>query len=200
MRRIVSSLILGLFLIALAAPTVTHAQVEQPVVRAVMFYSPSCPHCHVVLQEGLPPLVEKYGDQLQIMLIDVTTPGGQELYQAAARVIPIPENRRGVPALIVGDTLLVGDVDIPEQLPAIIDAGLAGDGIDWPAIPGLDRAIAQIEAQSTAEEPTSTAAAVDETAQPATEPQTTSAPAKRRASSPAGPPPWTRSTCARSAR
>jgi uncharacterized membrane protein len=175
MRRIVSSLILGLFLIALAAPTVTHAQVEQPVVRAVMFYSPSCPHCHVVLQEGLPPLVEKYGDQLQIMLIDVTTPGGQELYQAAARVIPIPENRRGVPALIVGDTLLVGDVDIPEQLPAIIDAGLAGDGIDWPAIPGLDRAIAQIEAQSTAEEPTSTAAAVDETAQPATEPQTTSA-------------------------
>ena len=174
MRRIISRLIFGLFLIALAAPTAVHAQVEQPVVRAVMFYSPSCPHCHKVLQEDLPPLVEKYGDQLQIMLIDVTTPGGQELYQAAARVIPIPEDNRGVPALIVGDTLLVGDVEIPEQLPAIIDAGLAGDGIDWPAIPGLDRAIAQIEAQTTAEAPASAATSVaGEATQPAAEPQIT---------------------------
>lgn len=172
MRRIMSRLIFGLFLITLAAPAAVHAQVEQPVVRAVMFYSPSCPHCHKVLQEDLPPLVEKYGDQLQIMLIDVTTPGGQELYQAAARVIPIPEDNRGVPALIVGDTLLVGDVEIPEQLPAIIDAGLAGDGIDWPAIPGLDRAIAQIEAQTTAEEP---ASAAGEATQPAAEPQITPA-------------------------
>ncbi len=172
MRRIISGLILGLFLITLAAPTIAHAQVEQPVVRAVMFYSPSCPHCHKVLQEGLPPLVEKYGDQLQIMLIDVTTPGGQELYQAAVRSVPIPEDKRGVPALVVGDTLLVGDVEIPEKLPAIIDAGLAGDGIDWPAIPGLDRAVAQIEAQPTAAEMTST---TSESAQTAAEPQTTPA-------------------------
>ena len=184
MRRIVSRLILALFLATLVAPRAVQAQVEQPVVRAVMFYSPSCPHCHEVLREGLPPLVEKYGDQLQIMLIDVTTPGGQELYQAAVRVIPIPEERRGVPALVVGDTLLVGSVEIPEQLPAIIDAGLAGDGIDWPAIPGLDRAIAQIEAQATAAaEATSTTAgggsaaaeSTPEAAQPAAKSQAASA-------------------------
>lgn len=170
MRRVIPGLILGLFLIALVAPTVARAQVEQPVVRAVMFYSPSCPHCHKVLQEGLPPLVEKYGDQLQIMIIDVTTPGGQELYQAAVRSVPIPEDKRGVPALVVGDTLLVGDVDIPGELPAIIDAALAEDGIDWPAIPGLDRAIAQIEAQATAAEATP---ATNESAQPAADPQAT---------------------------
>ena len=146
MRR-VSLIALLLLLTAITlAPMVIHAQSE-PVVRAVLFYSPTCPHCHKVIQEDLPPLVQKYGDQLQILLIDVTTDGGRELYLSAAQAIPIPEDKRGVPALVVGDALLVGDVEIPEKFPGIIEQGLAAGGIDWPAIPGLDRVLKSLEAQ-----------------------------------------------------
>ncbi len=127
-------------------PAVALAQ-DGPVVRAVLFYSPTCPHCHKVLNEDLPPLVQKYGEQLQILLIDVTTEGGRELYFSAAQAIPIPESKRGVPALVVGDTLLVGDVEIPERFPGIIEQGLAAGGIDWPDIPGLDRVLKDIDAQ-----------------------------------------------------
>lgn len=143
MRRIVSLLLLFVFFAAGALWPHASLAHEKPVVRAVLFYSPTCPHCHKVMQEDLPPLIKKYGNQLQILMIDVTTPGGRELYFAAAESVPIPEDKRGVPALVVGDVLLVGDVEIPAKFPGIIEQGLASGGIDWPQIPGLDRAIQQ---------------------------------------------------------
>jgi len=50
------SLALITVLFMLASP----AQAEAPVIHAILFYSPSCPHCHKVINEGLPPLLEKY--------------------------------------------------------------------------------------------------------------------------------------------
>lgn len=156
MRRITLFVLFLLLLAATGLPLIARAQ-DAPVVRAILFYSPTCPHCHKVIQEDLPPIVKKYGDQLQILLINVTTQGGQELYQSATESVPIPENMRGVPALVVGKTLLVGDKDIPEQLPGIVDQGLVSGGIDWPAIPGLDRVLAEIAAREAAQQtPTAT--------------------------------------------
>ena len=127
-------------LLALLIPSVAFAQA--PVVRAVLFYSPTCPHCEVVITETLPPLFETYGDQLQIVGIDVTTPDGQMLYLAALEALGVPEDQRGVPKLVLGRTVLTGSRDIPEQLPGLIEAGLAAGGVDWPAIPGLAQAMA----------------------------------------------------------
>jgi len=152
MQRVRQSLIIFLLLLGVILPISAFAQ-GPGVIRAVLFYSPTCPHCHKVIQEDLPPLVKKYGDQLQILLVDVTTQGGQELYQSAAKSVPIPDDKRGVPALVVGNTLLVGDKDIPEQLPGIIEQGLTAGGIDWPDIPGLDRVIKDIEARQAAKTP-----------------------------------------------
>ncbi|HEY52842.1 MAG TPA: vitamin K epoxide reductase [Caldilineae bacterium] len=153
-----------------------HAQ-DQTVVRAVLFYSPTCPHCHKVIQEGLPPIVEQYGDQLQILLINTQTQGGSELYVAAAEWGGIPENQRGVPLMVVGDDLLFGSVEIPAKLPGIVEEGLSNGGIDWPAFPGMEEVVAELEAQQEqqpedpAEEPTenpATSAAPTVTTVPAT--------------------------------
>ena len=110
---------------------------DQPVVRAVLFFSPTCGHCHKVIEEDLPPILEKYGDQLEIILINVTTPEGRQLFQSTAEYFIETREIRGVPTLVIGDQVLIGSVEIPEQLPGIIDAGLVQGGIDWPAIPGL---------------------------------------------------------------
>lgn len=146
MRRFSFLLIMFVLLLAMLSPAPLRAE-EPAVVRAVLFYSPTCPHCHKVIQEGLPPIVDKYGDQLQIVLINTSVPGGAELYQAAADWGGIPANQRGVPLLIVGDEMLFGDVEIPARLPGIVDQGLAEGGIDWPAFPGMAEVITQIEAQ-----------------------------------------------------
>jgi uncharacterized membrane protein/thiol-disulfide isomerase/thioredoxin len=115
---------------------------DAPVVRAVMFYSPSCGHCHYVISEVLPPLMEKYGEQFEIVGVNTADPGGQAMYQAAIAQFNIPQERRGVPTLIIGDVVLVGSGEIPEQLPGLIEDYLAERGIDWPAVPGLVEALA----------------------------------------------------------
>ncbi len=142
-------------LILLTTGYILPAGAESPVVHAVLFYSPACPHCHKVISEDLPPLLGKYGEQLQIVGVDTTQPGGHALYQSAIQRFSIPEERRGVPTLIIGDVVLVGSLEIPQQLPDLVEKYLAQGGVAWPDIPGLAEALA-------ATQPTPTAA----TAQP----------------------------------
>ncbi len=80
----------------------------------------------------------KFPDNLLIARVDVTQPYGQDLYQKAIATYKVPDDRLGVPALIVGEHFLVGDQEIPQQFPALIAAGLASGGVEWPDLPGLD--------------------------------------------------------------
>ncbi|MFB0535972.1 MAG: hypothetical protein ACETWR_13440 [Anaerolineae bacterium] len=113
------------------------ARAEEPVVRAVLFWSKTCPHCHVVINETLPPLQAKYGDQLEIELIQTSDPAGYELYRATLEAYGVSPDRQGVPALFIGDHHLMGSVEIPQILPGLIEQYLAAGGMDYPAIPGL---------------------------------------------------------------
>lgn len=115
----------------------TIALAQSPIIRAVLFFSPNCGHCHKVINEDLPIFFEQYPDQLQIIGIDVSTSEGQQLYQATIDSYQIPDERLGVPTLVIGDIVLVGSVEIPDVLGDTIEIGLAAGGIDWPEIPGL---------------------------------------------------------------
>jgi uncharacterized membrane protein len=92
--------------------------------------------------------MELYSDKLIIIGINVSMPEGQELYKAAVQRFNIPENRIGVPSLVVKDIVLVGSYEIPSKFPNIIEAGLANGGIDWPDIPGLIDIISEEESAS----------------------------------------------------
>jgi uncharacterized membrane protein/thiol-disulfide isomerase/thioredoxin len=134
---------------------VAYSQAEKPIVHALLFFSPTCGHCHKVITEDLPPLIEKYGDQLQILGINVSTPEGQKLYQSAIREYQMPDPV-GVPMLIIGQSYFIGSIDIPKNLPIIIEDALRKDGIPWPDIPGLSEILSQAEEDnSTTNQPTS---------------------------------------------
>jgi uncharacterized membrane protein len=113
------------------------------VVHAVLFYSPSCPHCHKVMTEDLPPLFARYGPRLRIAGVDVSTANGQAMYRAAVRAFAVPADRLGVPTLIVGSRVLVGDGEIPAEFPGIVERGFAAGGIEWPDFPELRQALAR---------------------------------------------------------
>ena len=143
MKRL-STIFICVFLAALLvgiAPRMVARAAEAPVVHAVLFYSPSCGHCQKVITEDLPPLIEKYQDQLQIVGIDVTQENGQILYQSAIGAFKIGQDRIGVPTLIVGQNIMVGSEEIPNQFPTLIEQGLAAGGVTWPDIPGLVQAL-----------------------------------------------------------
>ncbi len=90
-----------------------------------------------VMEEILPPLVEKFPNQLDIVGVDVTHPVGNDLYQAALIKYEVSDDRIGVPTLILGSNILVGADEIEAHIAELIEAGLASGGTEWPDIPGL---------------------------------------------------------------
>jgi uncharacterized membrane protein len=106
-------------------------------VRAVLFYSPTCPHCRDVITDHLPPIQATFGDRLRIVGVNTYTEQGQAIYLAMARAFYLPRERLGVPTLVVGSTVLVGSGEIPAELPGIVERGLRAGGIDWPDLPEL---------------------------------------------------------------
>ena len=113
------------------------AEADEPVVRAALFWSETCPHCHVILNETLPPLQEQYGHQLEVLTINVSDPAHYELWLGAMEAFQVPPERRGVPMLFIGDEVMIGSLEIPERLPGLIEQHLVAGGVDYPAIPGL---------------------------------------------------------------
>jgi uncharacterized membrane protein len=110
---------------------------QAPVARAVLFYSPTCPHCHRVMEVDLPQLERRHGARLEVATIDVSTLAGAGVYQAVIDELRIPRHRLGVPTLVAGRTVLVGSGEIPSRFPGLVDEALAGDGMDWPDVPAV---------------------------------------------------------------
>jgi uncharacterized membrane protein len=169
MVKVLNAAVLVIAQLIALVPTPLHpvASPEQPpIVQAILFYSPSCPHCHQVIDVFLIPFQETNGEQVQIIGIDTSHPVGGELYGRAIEWFAIPESRHGVPMLIVGKEVLVGGNEIPSLFPGIVEVGLASGGIGWPAIPDLAVSIPDLPPS----------------AKPATEPEITPPPAVEPAS------------------
>lgn len=166
MKRL--NIILTLLLVAFLARPQTNAlaQTDPPVVRAVLFYSPACGHCEYVINNTLLPMLDQYGDQLQIAGIDVSQQQGQAFFMSAMQKFNL--DSAGVPFLVIENTYLIGSLDIPEKFPGMVETYLAQGGVDWPEIPGLTELLdvpqdapepttsAQSEALPAAPEPAST--------------------------------------------
>lgn len=190
---ITTALVGFLLAVGLASPTFLSGQ--DAIVRTVIFYSPSCAHCHQVMTRDLPPLSERYGDRLMIVSVNVASPMGQMLFDATAEHFGIPPEERGVPMMVAGEEVMVGSLEIPERLPGIIERGLRTGGVVWPAVAPLRDALAaqglaaEERAEALDEEPVSEPreAAADPTEPPRTEAgNSTGAPAAA-ADSAAGP-------------
>ncbi len=141
-KLIIHILLFHFWLAALLTPSIRAFSAE-PVVHAVLFYSPNCGHCHLVITETILPLVEQYGEKLIIVGVDTTQPAGQVLFRTAVEHFKL--ETAGVPLLAIGDTYLYGSLDIPEKLPGMIEQYLAQGGVDWPDVPGLAEAMAAAE-------------------------------------------------------
>jgi uncharacterized membrane protein len=151
---VIAALLISLFISPIAD---VQAQTDPPVMRAVLFYSPTCGHCEQVINGTLRPMIDQYGEQLQIIAIDVSQPTSQELFAAAMQMFEL--ERAGVPFLVFDDTYLIGSVDIPEEFPGLVETYLAEGGLDWPEIPGLSEAMGTPAATEEPTVPTSTEAA-----------------------------------------
>lgn len=157
----------------LATPTLmpSATPTPRPVVRAVLFWMDGCPHCHEVINNVLPPLQQKYGDKLNIHLIEVKSQQDvDQLYQLAA-ALNVPKQNVGVPFLVIRDKVLVGSAQIAGELPGLIEKHLAAGGVDYPNLPGMADLLPTAAPRPTTAQPqitaTATPAAVTQSSAPA---------------------------------
>ncbi|MCD6426317.1 MAG: vitamin K epoxide reductase family protein [Anaerolineales bacterium] len=137
MTRVQNFILISLIIILGFSPIVDTAQAQEPIVHAVLFYSPACGHCAQIIEEVLPGLDRQYGSQLVIYGVNTYSEAGNALFASYVELFNVPDERQAVPTLVVGDQVLLGSSEIPELFPGIIEEGLKNGGIDWPIIDGL---------------------------------------------------------------
>jgi uncharacterized membrane protein len=168
-----------------AAPPTAIPVGDGPLVQAVFYFSPTCGHCEYVITNTLPGLfADNGGDytvtydetvlpdapayylmsngQLQLLMVDTSTEAGSRMFVEDSERLGIEQ--AGVPRVDFNETdYLVGSGDIPADLPGIVADGLAGEGISWPPVEGIDEAIAPfIEEGSVPDRDAATTEATDE--------------------------------------
>jgi cytochrome c biogenesis protein CcdA len=91
----------------------------------------------------LPKIYEKYGDQVEYQYIEVwDTPENYLTMLGLETKLGVPQEMQGsVPVLFIGDRFLVGAADIPAQLEAYIDEYLAQGGVDYPSLEDLPEVV-----------------------------------------------------------
>ncbi len=107
-------------------------KLEQPVVHVILFWMNGCPHCHKVIENVLPPLREKYGSKLDILMIELKSSEDFNQLQSVGEAYGFEKNTIGVPFMIVGTHVLIGDRQIPDELPGLIETYLAQGGVPFP--------------------------------------------------------------------
>jgi len=124
-------------LTTLTVNQVRDTQIEKPVVHVILFWMKGCPHCHNVIENVLPPLQEKYKDQLEVLQVEIVTVDDVQKFLQVGEAYGFPKNSIGVPFLIIGDHTLMGDAQIPAELPGLIESYLAEGGVDFPDKPEI---------------------------------------------------------------
>jgi len=111
---------------------------DEPVVRFFLFHSKTCPHCLDILENYLPGLRDKYGDQIEIRMFEISeSPDNYRFMLSLEKVYGIPEEKAGVPLILIGDRYLIGSQAIRAELESLIDDYLAQGGVDYPSLENL---------------------------------------------------------------
>jgi cytochrome c biogenesis protein CcdA/glutaredoxin len=120
-------------------PGTAEGEPGKPVARFILFYGETCPHCHEIMEEYLPTVYEKYGDQVEYRYIEVWSDTDQYLtLLGLEKKLGVPEESQGsVPALVIGDRMLIGSNEIPDKLETFIDEYLVQGGVDFPSLDDL---------------------------------------------------------------
>ena len=118
----------------------TQPSTENAKVEAYYFFSTTCSHCMDILQNIVKPLEAEYPGLLGIRLVELGESVNYEALMKAESAFGIGASDRGLPVVLIGNEMLNGEEQTRDQLVKLIEAGLEGEGIKLPEIPGVDSA------------------------------------------------------------
>jgi hypothetical protein len=93
-----------------------------------------------ILQNIVQPLEAQYPGLLGIRLIELSESVNYEALMKAESAFGIGASDRGLPVVLIGNEMLNGEEQTRARLVELVEAGLAGEGVELPEIPGVDPA------------------------------------------------------------
>ncbi len=144
-----SGLFIFIYLVFIGGAQVGYCN-DKPEIKGILFYKPRCKECNRVIREFLPKMESQYGDKLTIITANNGNPKGGMLYLNTLMDLNVDLNKQ-LPLLIIGDQQLSGASEIIIHLPVIIEKEL-NQGIQWPAITGLNELLEDIKKMSGSEQ------------------------------------------------
>jgi cytochrome c biogenesis protein CcdA/glutaredoxin len=126
------------------------AQADNPTVCFYLYYGETCPHCHEVMDNYLPQVYAKYGDQVEYQYFEIWNDTDSYVTLLGLEMkLGVPEDSQGaVPALVIGDNVLIGADEIPSELESYIDEYLAQGGMACPSLEDLPEVVVPTPAPS----------------------------------------------------
>ena len=113
-------------LLLLVLPT----RAQEPIARFFLFYGLDCTHCQAIEEEVLAPLSQKYGERLEIRRFEISIGANYEVLRRLETEYELPVSQ--IPAIFIGDRVLIGADEIRSQLETLIEGYLATGGVDFP--------------------------------------------------------------------
>ncbi|MGC8839186.1 MAG: hypothetical protein ACP5UM_12295 [Anaerolineae bacterium] len=130
-RRLVLWMGVAALVLVLFAPWVWG---QEPVVRALFFYSRDCPHCLAIQEEVIPALQERFGDRLDLHQLEISDPAVYRLLLEMEEAYHVPPEKATVPELFVGRDVLLGEASIRQEAEALVERYLEAGGTEWPPL------------------------------------------------------------------
>ncbi len=112
---------------------------DGPAVELLLFYSETCPHCQTVMEDVIPVIEEKYGDQVRIRTFNITDIDNYALMLGLERIYGVPDEKAGIPEIFLGNDVMIGANVIRDHLEEVIDKYLAKGGFQFPPLELIPR-------------------------------------------------------------
>ncbi len=126
---------------------------QEAVARFYVFSSPDCNYCDEFKNEHLPKLYEKYGEQIEVKILDVYDAENYELWYKFCEKFNISEAL--LPTVVIDDVFLSGLDEVEAKLDAEIDRIIKEGGCEFPEVGTVKEPTEVTEATTeTTEEPT----------------------------------------------
>ncbi len=124
LRKSLAFLLLSLLIL------VSPVRAQEPMIRFFLFYGLDCTHCQAIEEEVLAPLSQKYGERLEIRRFEISIEANYEVLRHLETEYGLPVSQ--IPAIFIGDRVLIGADEIRGQLETAIEGYLATGGVDFP--------------------------------------------------------------------
>ena len=105
------------------------ASAQDAVVRFRFFYAEDCEHCLAIKNELFPSLLDEYGSQLEITYLEISEPSVFQQMVTFEKEYSVPLEIADIPEVFIGDQALIGEEQIRERLPGLVDQFLSQGGV-----------------------------------------------------------------------